>query len=80
MFYNWIEDQLEESERTHKEICLLGSFWNPEAAKELLGIGNSQKVSVSDEDFEKAVEYVSNTRKETPKSKRKRKKKLVIKN
>ena len=76
MFFSWLEDRIEKNELTHKQICLLGSFWNPKAAQEMLGMGDSRKVSVSDKDFENAVKYVANAK---PKKTNKRKKLILSK-
>ena len=81
MFYSWVEDRTEESLLLRNQGCLIGSFWNPKAAQEILGIGNSKRISVSDENFDKAFDIVQKgpLQKEMPKNKRKRKK-LSFKN
>ena len=40
MFQNWLEDQKDKSELAKNHAYLIGSFWNPEAVKELMGQGN----------------------------------------
>jgi len=62
MYYSWLESQGEENLRLRRLGCLIGSFWNPEAAKEMLGIGVN-KVAVSDEQFEKSIEFVRENKK-----------------
>ena len=80
MFYSWAEDRAEKSLLLKNQGCLIGSFWNPKAAQEILGVGDSKRISVSDENYEKAFELVQKgVPKKAPKNKRKRKK-LVFKN
>jgi hypothetical protein len=73
MFFSWIEDKSEKTNLLKNLGCLIGSFWNPKGAKELLGIKDENTASVSNDDFEKAVDFVKNSKKQTSK-KRKRKK------
>lgn len=81
MFFSWVEDKNEQSILLRNQSCLIGSFWNPKAAKEVLGIGDSRKVSVSDDDFEKAFDFVQKGPEEkenVSKKLRKKRKKLVF--
>lgn len=56
MYENWIADQNEQAELAKNHAYLLGSFWNPEAVKQMLGEGN---VHVStDEEFEESSRMV----------------------
>lgn len=76
MFYHWIEDNDEKIELFKHHGLLVGSFMNPEAAKEMAGQGN--KISSSDEDFEKSTQMVfdeiKKEREAAPKIKKRRKK------
>lgn len=55
MFFSWLEDRIEKNELNSQTNLFVRFIWNPKAAQEMLGIGDSQKVSVSDKDFENAV-------------------------
>jgi hypothetical protein len=57
MFENWVADQADDAELAKNHAYLLGSFWNPEAVKKILG-QDSGGYSSSDEDFEKSTEMV----------------------
>ena len=57
-FYNWIEDQEEEVNKMKEFGCFVGSFYNYEMAKKILDKDNNDTVSVSDDDMQKAMEYV----------------------
>ena len=57
-FYNWIEDQEEEVNKMKEFGCFVGSFHNYEMAKKILDKDNNDTVSVSDDDMQKAMEYV----------------------
>lgn len=56
MFQNWLEDQKDKSELTKNHAYLIGSFWNPEAVKELMGQGNV--IESTSEEFEESSELV----------------------
>lgn len=56
MYYNWLEDYNDQAELAKNHAYLLGSFWNPEAVKQLMGKGN---VHIStDEEFEETTRMV----------------------
>ncbi len=55
MFENWIEDQRDKGELAKNHACLLGSFWNPEAVKQILG---SDKHMSTDEEFEETSRMI----------------------
>ena len=57
MFQNWIEDQKEKSELTKNHAYLVGSFWNPEAVKELMGQNSIQS---TESEFDESTELVRN--------------------
>ena len=60
-FYNWLEDQEEEVNKMKEFGCFVGSFTNYEMAKKILDKNDSNSgnsVSVSDDDMEKAMEFV----------------------
>lgn len=77
MYNNWIEDQKDNVELAKNHAYLLGSFWNPEAVKQLMGDSNTY--TATDEDFEESLNIVRNSRKEslsnnnTPNKRRRRK-------
>ena len=58
MFQNWLEDRKDTSELTKNHAYLVGSFWNPEAVRELMDKGNT--FESSEEDFEESVEMIRN--------------------
>jgi len=57
MFHNWWADQMDQAELAKNTAYLIGSFWNPEAVKQLTGEGINQHIS-SDSDFEKTSEWI----------------------
>ena len=63
MYNNWIEDQKDNVELAKNHAYLLGSFWNPEAVKQLMGDSNTY--TATDEDFEESLNIVRNSRKES---------------
>lgn len=84
MFENWQADQIDNAELAKNHAYLLGSFWNPEAVKKLMGDDNSH-IS-SDEDLKKSMKMVkdgegipgiSNSG-EKKKQKQKRKRKIKV--
>ena len=56
-YYSWLEDKEEESKKLKSLGCLIGSFWNPQGAKELMGEG-VRKFESNDKDFEAAWQLV----------------------
>lgn len=56
MFQNWLADQNDRNELAKNHAYLLGSFWNPEAVKNLMDDGNTH-VS-TDEEFEETSKWV----------------------
>lgn len=56
MFQGWWDDQVETAELAKNTAYLLGSFWNPEAVKAMMGDGNVHKSN--EEDFEKSMDMV----------------------
>lgn len=81
MFENWIADQTEEAELAKNHAYLLGSFWNPEAVKKMVGNDANTHVS-SDEDLEASMkivkEYKPTAVVEDGKPKRHRKRKITL--
>lgn len=56
MYENWLADQNDNAELAKNHAYLLGSFWNPEAVKQMIGDGN---VHVStDDEFEESTQMV----------------------
>ena len=58
MFHNWLEDQKDKAELTKNHAYLIGSFWNPEGVRELMGKGNS--IESTEEEFDESTELVRN--------------------
>ena len=56
MFHNWAQDQRDQAELAKNHAYLLGSFWNPEAVKELTG--EKSGFESSDEDFEESTKLI----------------------
>jgi hypothetical protein len=75
MFENWAADQMAQAELAKNHAYLLGSFWNPEAVKKMVGDPSNTHVS-SETDYEKSLEMVKQqdtVQQGKPKRKRKRK-------
>jgi len=78
MFYNWLEDQRDDTELVKNHAYLLGSFWNPEAVKKLTGEGGQTHTS-TDEEFEQSTQLVMQDileKSEVQKGKKKRRRKI----
>ena len=58
MFQNWIQDEKDSVELAKNHAYLLGSFWNPEAVKQLTGEGAANTISSTDEDFEESTRLI----------------------
>lgn len=56
MYENWLEDQNDKAELAKNHAYLLGSFWNPEAVKQLTQEGNVH--TSTDEEFEESSKIV----------------------
>lgn len=56
LYHQWLGDHRDDAELAKNHAYLLGSFWNPEAVKELM---NRNVHESSDEDFEKSLQIVS---------------------
>lgn len=50
MYENWVSDQEDQAELAKNHAFLLGSFWNPEAVKQLTGGGNVYESTEEDLD------------------------------
>jgi RecA/RadA recombinase len=57
MFENWVADQKDDMELAKNHAYIVGSFFDPERAKKLLGDSGNTHTS-SDEDMEKSMEMV----------------------
>ena len=79
MYYQWAEDINEENKRLRDQACLIGSFWNAEAARKIMN-EDENTISTSDEDFEKATKYMIEQNRKSKQKKRRsnRKKKLIF--
>lgn len=80
MFENWVADQIDDAELAKNHAYLLGSFWNPEAVKKLMGDSGNTHIS-TDEEFEASTQLVKAavpTKEDNIKNKRKRKKKIKV--
>ena len=76
MFNNWIADQNDDIELAKNHAYLLGSFWNPEAVKQLRG-EDGKTYKSTDEDFNKSTQLVEKQLKmEQAATKGRRKKKI----
>jgi hypothetical protein len=81
MYENWLADQADVAELAKNHAYLLGSFWNPEAVKQMMDSGTHQSTEAEFEessnivrDYSKALEEIKNTQSNTT---RKRKRRLV---
>lgn len=59
-YYNWIADQSDDIDLAKNQAYLIGSFWNPEAAKKMAS-GEGQHVS-NEEEVEESLKMVLNDR------------------
>ena len=76
MYENWIADQNDNIELAKNHAYLLGSFWNPEAVKQLIGGDNVHEST--DEEFEESFRMVrESNEKELKNNKRKRRRRLL---
>lgn len=77
MFYSWLEDRKDSQESIKDHAYMIGGFTNPEMLKKLLS-DDGNNISTTDEDFEKSLEMVKQSAKDTEKEaslkKRKRRK------
>lgn len=55
MFYNWLEDQKDNSELAKNHAYIIGSFINPEAVKKLI---EDNAYKSDDQDFEESMDMV----------------------
>jgi hypothetical protein len=78
MFFNWAEDTSEQNVLLRNQGCLIGSFWNPEAAREIMGEG-IKKITTTDQEADNAWQFVVNQRENEQKPSKKKKKKIRIK-
>jgi len=76
MYEHWCLDQEEEYEKNRIHAISIGSFTNPEMAREMLDIDSGENYKSSDEDFEKSIAMVENYNKNKS-AKKKRQKKLI---
>lgn len=74
MFENWMEDQKENAELAKNHAYLLGSFWDPEAVKELMG---HNTIKSSEDDFEKSTQIMLKEKQQEEANKKKKKRRKV---
>ena len=55
MYENWVADQMDVAELARNHAYLMGSFWNPEAVKQL--VGGDKHIS-TEEDFDESSRMV----------------------
>lgn len=55
MYENWLADHADDAELAKNHAYLVGSFWNPEAVKQLV---NGDTHQSTDEDFEESSNMV----------------------
>lgn len=55
MYQNWVKDQQDEAELAKNHAYLVGSFWNPEAVKQLMAEGAHKSTDV---EFEESTNIV----------------------
>lgn len=77
MFQNWLEDQNDDATLAKNHAYLLGSFWNPDAVKDLMGDGNVYEST--EEDFEESIKMIrrDDIKKETEEPIRKRRARIL---
>lgn len=57
MFHHWIGDQQDQADLAKNQAYLIGSFWNPEAVKQLMG---NDVIQTTDEELEESSMMVKN--------------------
>jgi len=77
MYHQWMEDKNEENIKLRNHACLVGSFWNAEAARKIMD-NDENTIAVSDEDFEKATQYMIEQNRKPKKKRRRRKNKKIV--
>ncbi len=81
MFQSWLEDNNEQLELARSQAILIGSFTNPEAAKEMIK-NQSPDFSSTDEEFDRISEAIVKAREDEEKKieqPKRRKRRKVIK-
>ena len=80
-YASWLEEREERVKMMRSFGCFVGGFFNAKAARQIQEMDDeSKKIGVSEEEFDAASEYVRKSGEERDKIKKKRNKKLVIKN
>lgn len=59
MYTHWLADKDDSAELAKNTAYLLGSFWNPEAVRKLMGEGTQTHMS-SEEEYDESIEIVKN--------------------
>lgn len=59
-FYNWMEDQEEEVNKMKEFGCFVGSFHNYEMAKKIMDKDSGETIHSTEEDMQKAMDYIRN--------------------
>lgn len=83
-YASWLEDEEEKIKLIRNTGCFVGSFFNPEAARKIQDSEDEDKnIQISEEDFDKSLEYVkkdiAKKEKEKADSGKKKKKQFRIK-
>lgn len=78
MYQHWIADQNDQAELAKNHAYLVGSFYNPEAVKQLM---NQQVHTSTDEEFEESWKIVEQAREKSQKAQNNnvKKRKRIIK-
>ena len=58
LYYQWLGDQRDDAELAKNHAYLLGSFWNPEAVREMT---NQNVHESTDEELEESMKIVEST-------------------
>ena len=58
LYYQWLGDQRDDAELAKNHAYLLGSFWNPEAVREMT---NANVHESTDEELEESMKIVEST-------------------
>lgn len=72
MYEHWCKDKEEAFEMARSQSILIGSFSNPAAAKDMLKTENPDFQS-SDEDFERSLQLIEESKKQIKRKRQKRK-------
>lgn len=76
MYEHWCRDKEEEFEMARSQSILIGSFTNPSAAQDMLK-AESPDFASSDEDFERSLEMIKESKKNQGRKRKRQQRKII---